>query len=191
MSISGKKLLHRHLNALQGLSDLKLVEASLSKSSQRIERRQIQQFKTLKRSIRISIMLKVVHVRSLGVWRSTASAFRVGYYVLIIANVLDAKIMRIRLSAELWSKINKAKLAIISRNNCLNRVIPLNLLNLKHEFAVLKKNISHLNTKMCCIKACLLQHLMLQAYHQMINSRLKCAQNHIGTFLISKRACKH
>lgn len=97
MKVLDRKLLLRHLNGHQALSDLRLVP---SNNQVRVGKRLILSQKKLKVPINNNITLKDVRAKSLAVLRSTVNAFKVGYFVQAIVNVLVAKTMKTHLKEE-------------------------------------------------------------------------------------------
>lgn len=97
MKVLDRKLLLRHLNGHQALSDLRLVP---SNNQVRVGKRLILSQKKLKVLINNNITLKDVRAKSLAVLRSTVNAFKVGYFVQAIVNVLVAKTMKTHLKEE-------------------------------------------------------------------------------------------
>lgn len=97
MKVLDRKLLLRHLNGHQALSDLRLVPSN----NQVLDgKRLILSQKKLKVPINNNITLKDVRAKSLAVLRSTVNAFKVGYFVQAIVNVLVAKTMKTHLKEE-------------------------------------------------------------------------------------------
>lgn len=97
MKVLDRKLLLRHLNGHQALSDLRLVPSN----NQVLDgKRLILSQKKLKVPINNNITLKDVRAKSQAVLRSTVNAFKVGYFVQAIVNVLVAKTMKTHLKEE-------------------------------------------------------------------------------------------
>ena len=92
MKVLDRKLLLRHLNGHQALSDLRLVPSN----NQVLDgKRLILSQKKLKVPINNNITLKDVRAKSQAVLRNTVNAFKVGYFVQAIVNVQVAKTTKI------------------------------------------------------------------------------------------------
>ena len=92
MKVLDRKLLLRHLNGHQALSDLRLVPSN----NQVLDgKRLILSQKKLKVPINNNITLKDVRAKSQAVLRNTVNAFKVGYFVQAIVNAQVAKTMKI------------------------------------------------------------------------------------------------
>ena len=97
MKVLDRKLLLRHLNGHQALSDLRLVPSN----NQVLDgKRLILSQKKLKVPINNNITLKDVRAKSQAVLRNTVNAFKVGYFVQAIVNVQVAKTTKIHSKEE-------------------------------------------------------------------------------------------
>ena len=95
MKVLDRKLLLRHLNGHQALSDLRLVPSN----NQVLDgKRLILSQKKLK--VPINNTLKDVRAKSQAVLRNTVNAFKVGYFVQAIVNVQVAKTTKIHSKEE-------------------------------------------------------------------------------------------